>query len=68
MPELSMQRRLGVVRFYFEGLPYGEIAHRAGVAKGTVANIISESKAGQFPQTKRIEEVRAQKIPQTRVA
>ena len=50
MPELTMQKRLSVVRHYFDGLSYGEIARKAGVAKGTVANVIGELKAGHFPQ------------------
>lgn len=57
MPELSMQKRLGVVRRYFDGLSYEEIAReeiarKAGVAKGTVANVIGELKAGHFPQVR----------------
>ncbi len=56
MAELSMGKRLGVVRFYFEGLSYEEIARRAGVAKGSVVNVLNELKAGQFPQVRNLED------------
>ncbi len=56
MPELSMRKRLNVVRFYFQGLPYEEIVTRAGVAKGTVVNVINELKAGRFPQVTNLED------------
>lgn len=50
MQKLSLKKTLLIVRLYFDGLAYGEIAVRAGVGKGTVANVISELKAGQFPE------------------
>lgn len=56
MPELSMRKRLNVVRFYFQGLPYEEIVTRAGVAKGTVVNVINELKVGRFAQVTNLED------------
>lgn len=50
MQKLSLKKNLLVVRLYFDGLSYGEIAARAGVGKGTITNVISELKAGQFPE------------------
>ena len=50
MKQLSLRKKLLVLRLYFEGLSYDEIAVRAGIGKGTVANIISELKAGSFPE------------------
>ncbi len=56
MPELPMRKRLSVVRLYFESVSYEDIARRAGVAKGTVVNVINELKAGQFPQIRNPED------------
>ena len=56
MPALTMQKRLSVVRHYFDGLSYEEIARKSGVAKGTVANVIGELKAGHFPQVRGLED------------
>jgi len=39
-----------IVRLYLNGLSYGEIAAKVGVSKGTVANVITELKAGRFPE------------------
>jgi len=50
MEKLSLKKKLFVIRLYFEGLSYDEIAAKAGVSKGTVANIITELKAGRFPE------------------
>ena len=56
MPELSMRKRLNVVRLYFQGLSYEEIVTRAGGAKGTVVNVIIEVKAGHFAQIRSLED------------
>ncbi len=56
MPELSMRKRLNVVRLYFQGLSYEAIVTRAGVAKGSVVNVINEVKAGHFPQIRNLED------------
>ena len=50
MEKLSLKKILLVIRLYFEGLSYSEIAVKAGVSKGSVSNIILELKAGKFPQ------------------
>ncbi len=50
MEKLSLKKKLLVIRLYLEGLSYGEIAARAGVGKGTVANIITDLKSGRFPE------------------
>jgi len=50
MEKLSLKKKLLVIRLYLEGLSYGEIAIKASVGKGTVANVITELKAGKFPE------------------
>ncbi len=50
MEKLSLKKKLLVIRLYFEGLSYDEIAVKAGVGKGTVGNVITEVKAGRFPE------------------
>ena len=50
MEKLTARKKLSVVMSYFRGLSYDEIAAKAGVSKGTVANIIAELKAGNFPE------------------
>lgn len=50
MEKLSLKKKLFVIRLYLEGLPYDEIAARASVGKGTVANIITDLKVGRFPE------------------
>ncbi|NQT47986.1 MAG: hypothetical protein HQ578_03320 [Chloroflexi bacterium] len=51
MPEkLSTKKSLSIIRLYLNGLSYGEIAAKAGVGKGTVANIATGLKVGQFPE------------------
>lgn len=49
MQKLSLSKQLAVVRLYLSAFSYDEIAARAQVSKGTVANIIADLKAGQFP-------------------
>jgi len=50
MERLTAKRKLAVVRLYFSGLPYDEIAAKCGVSKGTVANVVAELKAGTVPE------------------
>jgi len=50
MEKLSLKKKLFVIRLYLEGLSYDEIAARASVGKGTVANIITDLKVGRFPE------------------
>jgi DNA repair exonuclease SbcCD ATPase subunit len=47
--EITAGTRMQVVRLYFEGLSYDEIAARTDTSKGSVAGIIAELKAGRFP-------------------
>jgi myosin heavy subunit len=48
MQKMSLQKQSDVIRLYLSGLSYSEISSKAGVAKGTVANIITELKAGHI--------------------
>jgi len=50
MERLTAKKRLSVLMSYFRGLSYDEIAAKAGVSKGTVANIIADLRAGSFPE------------------
>lgn len=50
MERLTAKKKLAVVRLYLAGLSYDEIAARSGVSKGTVANVVTELKAGIFPE------------------
>ena len=56
MPEITMRKRLNVVRLYFHGLSYQDIVTRAGVSKGTVVNVINDLKEGRFPSLEPIQE------------
>ena len=48
--EIAQSKRLEVLKLYFEGLPYDDIAKKTGVAKGSVAAIVKALRAGEFPQ------------------
>ena len=48
MEKISLKKQLLVVRLYLSGLSYSQISAKAGVAKGTVSNIVAELKAGQI--------------------
>ena len=50
MERLTAKKKLAVVRLYFSGLSYDEIAAKTNVSKGTVANIVTELKAGMIPE------------------
>lgn len=50
MEKLTARKKLSIVRLYLSGLSYDEIASRSGVSKGTVANVVTELKAGSFPE------------------
>ena len=50
MERLTAKKKLAVVRLYLSGLSYDEIAARSGVSKGTVANVVSELRAGVIPE------------------
>ena len=48
MPAISARKTMNVVRLYMKGHPHQYIADRAGVSKGTVANIIDDLREGRF--------------------
>ena len=50
MERLTAKKKLAVVRLYFSGLSYDEIAARSRVSKGTVANVVAELRAGVIPE------------------
>jgi transposase len=50
MERLTAKKKLTVIRLYFSGLPYDEIAAKCGVSKGTVANVVAEVKAGTIAE------------------
>ena len=56
MEKLSLRKQLMIVRLYFNGLSYDEIAAKVSVSKATVANIIMALKAGRFPEASNISE------------
>ena len=47
MERLTGKKRSAVIRLYFSGLAYDQVALKAGVAKGSVVNVVSQLKAGQ---------------------
>ncbi|MBA7626486.1 hypothetical protein ES703_33936 [subsurface metagenome] len=48
--EITLDRKLEVVKLYFGGLPYDHIVEKTGVAKGSVAAIVEALRSGEFPQ------------------
>lgn len=54
MVEIPAERRMRVLKLYFAGLPYDDIAAKAGVAKGSVVNIIEELRNGSYPAFERV--------------
>ena len=50
MEKLTVKKKLAVVRLYLSGLSYDEIAARSSVSKGTVANVVTELKAGMVAE------------------
>ena len=50
MERMTTKKKLTIVRQYLSGLSYDEIATRSGVSKGTVANVVTDLKAGSFPE------------------
>lgn len=52
MEKISPRKQLTVIRLYLQGFSYGEIASKAGVAKGTITNVISALKSGQIPDVR----------------
>ncbi len=56
MQELSVNKKMKIIKFYLQGYSYDEIAKKVGVSKGTVSNVIAALKAGQFPEISTIPE------------
>lgn len=56
MERLSAKKKVAIVGQYLSGMAYGIIAARSGVSKGTVANIVTELRAGKFPEAAGIAE------------
>jgi DNA repair exonuclease SbcCD ATPase subunit len=56
MEKLSLRKQLTVIRLYFSGLPYKEIAGKAGISTGAVANVVADLKAGNYPEVGDISE------------
>ena len=52
--EIAQSRRLEVVKLYFEGLAYDDIAKKTGVAKGSVAAMVEALRVGEFPQFEQV--------------
>jgi predicted nucleic acid-binding Zn-ribbon protein len=50
MEKLSVRKKLAIIRLYFSGLSYRDIAVKAGVSTGAVANVIADLKAGNYPE------------------
>lgn len=45
MDKLPVGETKAIVRLYLNGYSYSEIAAKVGVSKGTVSNVISESRS-----------------------
>ena len=56
MEKLSLRKQLTIIKLYFSGLPYKEIAGKAGISTGAVANVISDLRAGNYPEVGDISE------------
>jgi AcrR family transcriptional regulator len=50
MEKLSIRKQLNIIRLYFSGLSYREIAAKAGVSVGAVTNVTADLKAGNYPE------------------
>ncbi len=56
MYELTTNKKMKVIILYLQGYSYDEVVKKTGVSKGTVFNIISDLKAGLFPEISSIPE------------
>jgi DNA-directed RNA polymerase specialized sigma24 family protein len=50
MEKLSLRKQQNIIRLFFGGLSYRDIARKTGVSTGAIANVISELKAGIYPE------------------
>jgi len=48
--KLPLRKQLLIIKLFFNGFSYDEIATKANVSKGSVSNVISDLKAGRFPE------------------
>jgi len=48
--KLSIRKQINIIRLYFSGLSYREIAAKAGVSVGAVTNVTADLKAGNYPE------------------
>jgi len=48
MKELSMEKKVVVIKLFLNGLSYDDIVQQTGVAKGSVVNIISDFREGNL--------------------
>ena len=48
MKEISLSKKQKVIKLFFGGFTYDEIAVEVGIAKGSVVNIIEEFKEGKL--------------------
>ena len=51
MEKTTAAKKLQIIQSYLAALSYDVIAAQCEVSKGTVANIVSDFRAGQFPET-----------------
>jgi transposase len=51
MKDISLPKKLKVIKLFFEGYTYDEIAEELGISKGSVVNIINEFRAGELKIT-----------------
>lgn len=56
MKELSATKASSVLRMYFAGFSYEEIAVKNNVSKGTVFNVVADLKSGLFPEAANLAE------------
>ena len=50
MEKLSIRKRLNIIRLFFSGLSYREIATKVGASVGAVTNVIADLRAGNYPE------------------
>ncbi len=56
MQELSINKKLKVIKYFLQGYSYDGIVKMTGASKGMVSNIISDLKEGLFPEISTIPE------------
>ncbi len=54
---LSHRKQLSVLRMFFEGMSYDQIARNAGVAKGSVEEIIRRLKSGEYEEYQDVHDI-----------